>query len=189
MAHWGHWPTTGLHTLSPLLWLYSRRDLWYGVPFVKICEVNGVNACMTCQVSYVACHVFYIFLPWFIYLCHDLYIIMPCFIFVPCFNILCHDLNINAMFYVFIPCFIIYLCQFRYMLHHYSFMLHQDFHFCCIVFSHLCCINTNLCCINTTNLCCIKICQQLHFFHHPIQWEVIITCSIPVVLPTLQDLT
>ena len=26
------------------------RCLMYGVPFVKICEVNGGNACMTCQV-------------------------------------------------------------------------------------------------------------------------------------------
>ena len=74
---------------------------------------------------------------------------------------------IYAIFYIFMPCFI-YLCQFQFMLHHYSFMLHQYFHFCSIVFSHLCCINTNLCCINFTNLCCIKICQQFHFFDHPI---------------------
>ena len=25
----------------------------YGVPFVKICEINGGNACMTCHVSYI----------------------------------------------------------------------------------------------------------------------------------------
>ena len=69
---------------------------------------------------------------------------------MPFFIYLCHDLYIYFMFYIFLPCFI-YLCQFQFMLHHYSFMLHQDFHFGCIVFSHLYCINTNLCCINTTN--------------------------------------
>ena len=105
------------------------------------------------------------------------------YIFMRCFIYLCHDLHIFAMFYIFMPCFI-YVCEFQYMLQHYSFMLHQDFHFCCIVFFHLCCINANLCgintklcCINLTNLCCIKICQQFHFFHHHIQWEVINTCS------------
>ena len=40
-------------------------------------------------------------------------------------------------------------------------MLHQDFDFCCFVFSHLGCINT-------TNLCWIKICQLFPFCitHH-----------------------
>ena len=28
----------------------KRVGYWYGVPFVKICEVYGGNACMTCQV-------------------------------------------------------------------------------------------------------------------------------------------
>ena len=158
---------------------------FYGAPFVKICDINWHNTCMTCQVWYVACHVlyiyamFHIFMPCFIYLCQDLYIyakiyiFMPWFIyiyamfyiFMPCFIYLCHVLYIYAMFYIFMQ-YLIYLCQFQRMLHHYSFMLHQDFHFCCVVFSHLCCINTNLCCINTTNLCCIKICQQFHFFHY-----------------------
>ena len=116
-----------------------------------------------CQVWYVACHVLYIyaliyiFMQWFIYIYAMFYIFMPCFIYI------------HVMFYIFMPCFI-YLCQFKYTLHHYSFMLHQDFQFCCIVFSHLCCFNT-------TNLCCIKICPQFHFFDHPIQWEVVITCS------------
>ena len=72
------------------------------------------------------------------------------------------------------------------MLHHnwfvvcyncYSFMLYQDFLFCCNVFSHFCCSKTNLFCINTTSLCCIKICPLLPFFHWPTQWEVIIACS------------
>ena len=157
----------------PLVWSAVCKKLWHQLTQCMY-DVPSLICCMPCFIY--LCHVsyiyamFYIFMPWFIYLCHDLHIFMPCFIY------LCHVLYIYVMFYIFMPCFI-YLCQFQYMLHHYSFMLHQDFHFCCIVFSHLCCINTNLCCINTTNLCCIKICQQFHFFHHPIQWEVIITCS------------
>ena len=39
-------------------------------------------------------------------------------------------------------------------------------------------ISTSVCDMpNLTNDCCIKICQRFHFCHHPIQWEVIITCS------------
>ena len=152
-----------------------------GVTFV--CEVNGGNACMVCRVWYVACHVFniyimfLIFMPCFIYLC-VIYTLSPWFIYIYALFYIysCHVLYIYPMFYIFIPCFI-YLCHFQYIMHHYSSMLHQDFHFCCIVFSHLCCIHTNLCCINTTKLCCIKFCQQFHFFHYPLQWEVIITCS------------
>ena len=53
----------------------SHVEPTYGVPFVKICEVNGGNACMTCQVWYVACHVLYI--------CAMFHIFMPCFIFMP----------------------------------------------------------------------------------------------------------
>ena len=93
---------------------------------------------------------FYIFMPYFIYLCHVLYIyaliyrFMQSFTyiyamfyrFMPCFIYLCHVLYIYVMCYILMPCFI-FLSQFQYMLHHYSFVLHQDFHFCCIVFSHL----------------------------------------------------
>ena len=85
--------------------VYARFSRNYRVPFVKSCEVNGGNACMTCQVWYVACHVlyiyamFHIFMPCFIYLCHDLYIYAMIYIY------LCDVLYIYAMFYIFMPCF------------------------------------------------------------------------------------
>ena len=50
---------------------------------------------------------------WFIYIYAMFYIFMQCFI------SLYHDLYIYAIFYIFMPCFI-YLCQFQFMLHHYS---------------------------------------------------------------------
>ena len=139
----------------------------YGVPFVKICEVNGGDSCMTCQVWYCMLHaMFYIFMPCFIYLCHLLYIYDMIYIFMSCFIFLCCVLYRYIIYVNFNTCYItIDLCCTKIAI------------FCCIVFSHLCCINTNLRCINTTNLCCIKICQQFHFFHYPIQWEVIITWS------------
>ena len=144
-----------------LIQMSIKFSKMYGMRFVKICEVNGGNVFMTCQVWYVACC-----MPCFIYLCLVSYIYAMLYIFMPCFIYLCHVSYNNTMFFIFMPCFI-YLCQCQYMLHRYSFMLHQDFHFCCIVFSHFCFINKNLCCINTRNLCCIKICQQFHFSHHP----------------------
>ena len=92
----------------------------YGVPFVKICEVNGGNACMTCQVWYVACHVLYIYAM--------LHIFMPCFIY------LCHVLYIYAIFYIFMSCFI-YLCHVLY--------IYVNFNTCCITI-HLCCTKISI---------------------------------------------
>ena len=105
-------------------------------------------------------------------------------IFMPLFIYLCQDLYVYAMICISMPCFI-YLCQFQY--------LFITIHLCCtnisifVVLSSLtyvlstqtdsCCITKNLCCINLTNLCCINIRQQIQFFHHPIHWEVLTTCS------------
>ena len=112
----------------------------YGAPFVKICDINLHNTCMTCQVWYVACHVlyiyamFHIFMPCFIYWCHDLYIYAMIYIY------LCHVLYIYAMFYIFMsisihvaslfiyaaPRFPFLLhCLLSFMLYQHKFMLHQ----------------------------------------------------------------
>ena len=69
------------------------------------------------------------------------------------------------------------VCWNVYILDHYSLTLYQDFHFCCILFSNFGHINFYMLHDNLTNVCCIKICPRFHFCHHPIQWEVIITCS------------
>ena len=62
-------------------------------------------------------------------------------------------------------CMIIHVLYIKIFTCHITFIvLHQDFHFCCIVFSHLYSVNTTLCYINTTNLCCIKICQRLNWY-------------------------
>ena len=88
---------------SVIIKLELCKSLVYGVPFLKICEVNGGNACMTCQVGCVACHVsyiyamFHIFMPCFIYLCYDSYIYAMICVY------LCHVLYIYVMFYIFMP--------------------------------------------------------------------------------------
>ena len=114
----------------------------YGVPFVKICEVNGGDSCMTCQVWYCMLHaMFYIFMPCFIYLCHLLYIYDMIYIFMSCFIFLCCVLYRYIIYVNFNACYItIDLCCTKIAF------------FCCIVFSHLCCINTNLRCMSHGHL-------------------------------------
>ena len=108
---------------------------------------------------------FYLFMPWFIYLCHYL--------------------HIYAMFYIFMP-------NFKYLCH--VFYIYVNFNTCCITI-HLRCIKISIFVVLSSLIYIVspKIyvastqqiyvvwrfvsTQQFHFFHYPIQWEVIITCS------------
>ena len=116
---------------------------------------------------------FYIFMPCFyiyamlIYSCHVLYVI--CQLDAPPYivsSFVC-DVPKSCMLYRFQYkwCVIVHVLYVKICSCHITFIvLHQDFHFCCIVFSHLYSVNTTLCYINTTNLCCIKICQQFNWY-------------------------
>ena len=134
------------HKIVGLTWELSIHMPWlWRVVCKKLCGL--CRQCMNDGPRLIFC------MPSVIYLCHVSCIHALFYIFMP------YLIYIYAKLNIFMPWFI-YLCQFQFMLQHYSFMLHQDFHFCCIVFSLLCCINKNICCIITTNVCCIKICQQ-----------------------------
>ena len=55
--------------------------------------------------------------------------------------ILCFIYSYHVLY--FMPC-VIYLCQFQHMFHYFSFMLHQDSPFCCIVFSLIYVVSTQI---------------------------------------------
>ena len=162
--------TTSLLFIYWILWSAVCKKLWG----------QWRQSCMTCQVWYVACHIlyiyamFHIFMPCFIYLCHDLYFFVYMYamfyIFIPCFIYSCHLYIFMPMHYIFISISIHVASLFIYAAPRFPFLLHWLLPF--MLYQH------NFMLHQTQQMyVAIKICQQFHFFHHPIQWEVMITCS------------
>ena len=142
---------------------------------------------MTRQVWYVAYHVLYIYamfhilMPCFIYLCHYLYIFSMSYLFMPCFNIYAminifmYDLYIDAMFYIYVNfntcCITIHLRCIKISV----FVVLSSLIY--VLLTQIYVVSTQIYVILTLQIYVASRLPAVPLFHHPIQREVIITCS------------